>query len=384
VKTRRVFLHLRSGSLPSSPTLLVLEVRSFDFFRLGLTEVHSTAPGIAHLKGRQYQSLGQAAQELQAELFGRDSGYCDYMREYVAYCISSFSGAWDAHLGKGTRNVVLRGERFESSFSPGLLNTYVELAPDSLVPGGRWVAAGDLLPLVQVSVPDASATARLDAELAQNHHNPTVGSRNRPQKRAATSSSTHADQSGSRRDDRGDGRIAPADERFRAPANEPAPAAAERLPKRARFSTKEGLCVYRTEEDTDTPHEILATHLVEQAMAGSSSMKMLTLRPLHPPGAEALVVPYLRAVSLHERFKAVWRQSWYPERGGSTWVTARTQCSESDGALYDAHIRAVKLQAKTTGKTEVDLFHNLCWGYGKVALGRYPPELDGADAANLA
>ena len=55
-----------------------------------------------------------------------------------------------------------------------------------------------------------------------------------------------------------------------------------------------------------------------------------------------------------------------------TWVTARTQCSESDGALYDAHIRAVKLQAKTAGKAEVDLFHNLCWGYGKVALGRYP------------
>ena len=54
-----------------------------------------------------------------------------------------------------------------------------------------------------------------------------------------------------------------------------------------------------------------------------------------------------------------------------TWVTARTQCSESDGALYDAHIRAVKLQAKTTGKAEVDLFHNLCWGHGKVALGRY-------------
>ena len=96
------------------------------------------------------------------------------------------------------------------------------------------------------------------------------------------------------------------------------------------------------------------------------------------------MVPYLQAVSLHERFKAVWRQSWYPERGGSTWVTARTQCSESDGALYDAHIRAVKLQAKTTGKAEVDLFHNLCWEHGKVALGRYPPELDGADAANLA
>ena len=28
---------------------------------------------------------------------------------------------------------------------------------------------------------------------------------------------------------------------------------------------------------------------------------------------------------------------------------AHLQCSESDGALYDAHIRAVKLQAKTTG-----------------------------------
>ena len=58
MKTRHVFLHLREHGR----SLIVLQVHSFDFFRLGLTEVYSTAPILAQFKGRQFQSLGQAAQ----------------------------------------------------------------------------------------------------------------------------------------------------------------------------------------------------------------------------------------------------------------------------------------------------------------------------------
>ena len=50
MRARHVFLHLRNhGS-----TVIVLQVRSFDFFHLGITEIHSAAPMLAHLKGRQY------------------------------------------------------------------------------------------------------------------------------------------------------------------------------------------------------------------------------------------------------------------------------------------------------------------------------------------
>eukprot|EP00966_Prymnesium_polylepis_P262817 6070108-Prymnesium_polylepis.1 len=59
MKVRQVYLALRQHGRP----LIVLEVRSFDFIRLGLTEVYSTAPVLSHLtcKGRrQFQSLGPA------------------------------------------------------------------------------------------------------------------------------------------------------------------------------------------------------------------------------------------------------------------------------------------------------------------------------------
>ena len=202
VKARHVFLALRQHGRP----LIVLHVTSFDFFRLGLTEVHSTAPVLAHLKGRQFQSLGQAAQEIHAELFGRGS-YSNYTREYEAYCIGHFD---DSRLATGTRTVVAHGEEFELPFSPELLNAYLELAPDSLAPGGRWIPCCSLLPLVPLNMPDSEATARLARELEQNRHNPTVGSRNR----RPTSSTTHAAEAGSsthaaastRRDDRGDWR----------------------------------------------------------------------------------------------------------------------------------------------------------------------------------
>ena len=186
VKTRSVFLTLRQHGRP----LVVLQVRSFDFFRLGLTEVYSTGPILAHFKGRQFQSLGQAAQEIHVELFGRGSGYSNYTREYEAYCIGRFDEIWDARLGNATRKIVSHGEEFEQSFSPDLLNTYVELAPDSLAPGGRWVACCDLLPLVPLSVPDSEAARRLAHEMQENRHHSTVGSRNR---RPAPSSNSSAE-----------------------------------------------------------------------------------------------------------------------------------------------------------------------------------------------
>ncbi|KOO35737.1 hypothetical protein Ctob_014886, partial [Chrysochromulina tobinii] len=83
-----------------------MKVHSFDFFRYGLTEVYSTAPSLAQLKGRQYQSLGQAAQEIHVHIYGKDRG------------------------------VVSHGEQFEVPFSPELLTTFCVTEPDSLAPGG--------------------------------------------------------------------------------------------------------------------------------------------------------------------------------------------------------------------------------------------------------
>ena len=57
-----------------------------------------------------------------------------------------------SHRDAGTRDVMSHAKKSESSFSPDLLNMDVELAPDSLAPGGRWVACGDLLPLVPLQL----------------------------------------------------------------------------------------------------------------------------------------------------------------------------------------------------------------------------------------
>ena len=132
MKTRHVFLHLREHGR----SLIVLQVHSFDFFRLGLTEVYSTAPILAQFKGRQFQSLGQAAQEIHVSLYGRDQGYINYTREYEAYC---FFGAHCSlglseeecatQLGTATRRVVSHGAQFEVPFSPELLTKFCILEP---------------------------------------------------------------------------------------------------------------------------------------------------------------------------------------------------------------------------------------------------------------
>jgi hypothetical protein len=93
MKVRHVFLHLREHGR----SLIVLQVHSFDFFRYGLTEVYSTAPSLAQLKGRQYQSLGQAAQEIHVHIYGKDRGYVNYSLEYEAYCIGLSEEACATH-----------------------------------------------------------------------------------------------------------------------------------------------------------------------------------------------------------------------------------------------------------------------------------------------
>ena len=176
MKTRHVFLHLREHGR----SLIVLQVHSFDFFRLGLTEVYSTAPILAQFKGRQFQSLGQAAQEIHVSLYGRDQGYINYTREYEAYCFLELSEeACATQLGTATRRVVSHGEEFEVPFSPELLTKFCVLEPDSLARGGRWVTCCHLLPLVPLGVDDSAAEARLAQLMSEDRHHATVGSRQR-------------------------------------------------------------------------------------------------------------------------------------------------------------------------------------------------------------
>ena len=148
----------------------------------------------------------------------------------------------------------------------------------------------------------------------------------------------------------------------------------ERAPKRARFSTKEGLCVYRLADDMNTPHEIISHWLVEQAVPGRQSMKMLKLRPLFPPTANTLDVPAVETVSLNERFKSVWEALHsFDSVSDELESTCRTA---SNSGLYDAHIRAVNLQARISKLSECLMFHQLRWGHGNVACAPTPPELE--------
>ena len=399
MKTRHVFLHLREHGR----SLIVLQVHSFDFFRLGLTEVYSTAPILAQFKGRQFQSLGQAAQEIHVSLYGRDQGYINYTREYEAYC---FFGAHCSlglseeecatQLGTATRRVVSHGAQFEVPFSPEQLTTWCHLEPDSLAPGGRWVACCHLLPLVPLGVDDSAAEARLAQLMSEDRHHATVGSRQRrslmasggggsssssTRTHAAASSSTHAaasssgnsrthaEASGMRRDDHRDWRAGRA-QTSDAPGRELS--SLERAPKRARFSTKEGLCVYRLADDMNMPHEIISHWLVEQAVPGRQSMKMLKLRPLDPPTANTLDVPAVETVSLNERFKSVWEAHSFDPVSDELESTSRTA---STGGLYDAHVRAVVLQARSVQMPEWLMFHQLRWGHGNLAYAPTPPEL---------
>ena len=58
--------------------------------------------------------------------------------------------------------------------------------------------------------------------------------------------------------------------------------------------------------------------------------------------AATLDVPCTETVSLHERFKTEWSAAWDSLDGSS----GRT---DFNAPRYDAHIRAVKLQAKVVG-----------------------------------
>jgi hypothetical protein len=402
MKVRHVYLHLREHGR----SLIVLQVHSFDFFRYGLTEVYSTAPSLAQLKGRQYQSLGQAAQDIHVHIHGKDRGYVNYSLEYEAYCMGLSEEACATQLGTATRRVVSHGEQFEVPFSPELLTTFCITEPDSLAPGGRWLACCHLLPMVPLGVDDSVAEARLAQLMSEDRHHVTVGSRQRrllmasggggsststsTRTHAAASSSsthaaassstrtsasssgnsrTHAEASGMRRDDHRDWRAGRA-QTSDAPGGERS--SIERAPKRARFSTKEGLCVYRLADDMNTPHEIISHWLVEQAVPGRQSMKMLKLRPLFPPTANTLDVPAVETVSLNERFKSVWEAHSFDPVSDELESTSRTA---SNGGLYDAHIRAVVLQARRVQMSEWLMFHQLRWGEGNLAYAPTPPEL---------
>jgi len=131
--------------------------------------------------------------------------------------------------------------------------------------------------------------------------------------------------------------------------------------------------VYRLADDMNTPHEIISHWLVEQAVPGRQSMKMLKLRPLFPPTANTLDVPAVETVSLNERFKSVWEAHSFDPVSDELVSTCRTA---SNSGLYDAHIRAVNLQARISKLSECLMFHQLRWGHGNVACAPTPPELE--------
>ena len=86
--------------------------------------------------------------------------------------------------------------------------------------------------------------------------------------------------------------------------------------------------------------------------------------------------PCVETVPLQDRFKSVWEAhscDAEPGLGG----TGRTV---TNGAIYDAHIRAVKLMARISKLSEWQMFHEMRWGRGNVALAPTPPELEGAES----
>ena len=132
--------------------------------------------------------------------------------------------------------------------------------------------------------------------------------------------------------------------------------------------------MYRLADDMNTPHEIISHWLVEQAVPGRQSMKMLKLRPLFAPTANTLDVPAVETVSLNERFKSVWEALHsFDSVSDELESTSRTA---SKGELYDAHLRAVVLQARRVQMSEWLMFHQLRWGHGNVACAPTPPELE--------
>ena len=241
--------------------------------------------------------------------------------------------------------------------------------------------------------------------MTEDRHHATVGSRQRRRLKASGgsssssthatassstqtstsssgNSSTHAEASGLRHDDHRDwlsGRAQTSDAPSSERSSQEMQHAVEsqipikRAPKRARFSTREGLCVYRLVDDMNTPHQIISHWLVEQALLGRQSMKMLKLRPLFPPTANTLDVPAVETVSLHDRFKSVWEAHNFDPVLDELESTCRTAIN---GGLYDAHICAVKQQARSSKVSECLMFHQLRWGHGNVACAPTPPELE--------
>ena len=132
----------------------------------------------------------------------------------------------------------------------------------------------------------------------------------------------------------------------------------------ARFCTKDGLCVYRLAQDVNTPHEVVAHWLVEQAVPGQPGMQMLRLKPLNPPGADAVDVPGAETVPLNDRFRTVWEAHRCDE------------CSERNAEIRAAHIQAVRCQAAVAKQSNLALFHSLRFGTGNFSFGvAAPPEL---------
>ena len=86
----------------------------------------------------------------------------------------------------------------------------------------------------------------------------------------------------------------------------------ERGAKRVRINVREGLCVYPRE--SEMPHEILGSRLVESSSAGQPALKMLSLQPLHPEGAATVDVLKAHVTSMHDRFPHVWETYGCDER----------------------------------------------------------------------
>lgn len=99
---------------------------------------------------------------------------------------------------------------------------------------------------------------------------------------------------------------------------------------------------------------------------------MLKLRPLFPPTANTLDVPAVETVSLNERFKSVWEVLHrFDSVSDELESTSRTA---SKGELYDAHLRAVVLQARRVQMSEWLMFHQLrCGRRGTSPTPRHLP-----------
>ena len=138
-------------------------------------------------------------------------------------------------------------------------------------------------------------------------------------------------------------------------------------PKRVRASIKAGLCVYRLVEDASAdpglPHEIVAHWLADV------NTEQLRLKPLGAiagcaPSTETVEAPLDQTAPLAERFRSAWET-----HGCDVRTTANR-------GIYDAHILAVKRQARATRMHERVLFNQLRWGAGNLALKPTPPSLE--------